>query len=226
MEIFSPWSPLYIYGLLYKYLMEAVGNKEFIHFAILGLPQSGKTHFIKIVRGEKYKKGQTSLNGEDVKQAVVRINGKTLIYEKGRDISGYRLQEYPKLIRESDIIYFFFRADFFMKDVRLKGINHDGAFSDKDINEYQSYRPIVISYLGSVIRDPNAKNKPIKIIASFRKKLENENDIKVLDTISKELSQTFSDDELKNCAYYLADIDDDHREWVTDYADELIFNQK
>jgi hypothetical protein len=99
-------------------------------------------------------------------------------------------------------------------------------FTEKDIKQYKTYREMVFAYFGSVIRDKNAQRKPIKIIASYRKNVKNIKESKVLAAIRNEFKSQFHDADFENCAFYIADIDDEHRDWVENNAKELIFNKK
>lgn len=219
-----PW--VYFCGKAYKSLVEIIGNKKFIKFAILGLPQSGKSHFICIVRHERYDPNdQTPFNGEHIEKKEVKLSGKTLVFERTRDINGLNLSQYPELIESADIVYFFFRADYFLNDADLYKMKKEG-FTETDIRECKTYREIVFRYFGSVIRDKNAKNKPIKIVASFRKGIKSITENTAKKSIKEYFTNKFQDADFENCAFYVADIDDSHKDWVENNARELIFNEK
>ena len=201
------------------YLRELFENKTSIFFAILGLPQSGKTHFMNIVRGEQYVKRQTRFEGEDVFEKRIQIEDKTLIYKRSRDISGHNLEEYPDLIKKADVIYFFFRADYYSKNSSLKNIK-EISLTDKE--KYGSYRDLVWGYLGSVLRDENAKRKRIFIVATFKKNIRFTSEMSVLSMIKDDACQQFKDVDLDNCLWYITDIDDNHRAEVIDHIKQLI----
>lgn len=224
-----PFWPNILYGQLYKKLLEAiVERRECINFAVLGVPQSGKTHFICIVRDEPYKK-ETPLNGDPLEEKCVVLNGKKLVYKRGWDINGLQVNQYPELIKKADVIYFFFRADYYLDNRKLRTIDNGESFSPQDLQNYKSYQELVQSYFGLVVRDENAKNKPIKVVASFRKYIGEENNInenQIILSIKDSFEHNLEDIDLSNCAFYLADIDDEHREWVKEHANELIFIKK
>ena len=201
------------------YLRELFENKTSIFFAILGLPQSGKTHFMNIVRGEQYVKRQTRFEGEDVFEKRIQIEDKTLIYKRSRDISGHNLEEYPDLIKKADVIYFFFRADYYSKNSSLKNMK-EISLTDKE--KYGSYRDLVWGYLGSVLRDENAKRKRIFIVATFKKNIRFTSEMSVLSMIKDDACQQFKDVDLDNCLWYITDIDDNHRAEVIDHIKQLI----
>ena len=219
---YTPW---YYYERAFKSLVEIIGNKRFIRFAILGVPNSGKTHFMRIVRNEPYDPNNQSLwQGDTIDKKEVQLAGKTLVFERTLDINGLNLTQYPELIERADIIYFFFRADCYLNDSTLDKLKKEG-FNENDIKQYKTYREIVFAYFGSVIRDKNAQGKPIKIIASYRKNVKNIKDSTVLSAIRKGFESKFHDVDFSNCAWFVADIDDSHRDWVVDNAKELIFNK-
>lgn len=226
-----PFWPNILYGQLYKKLLEAiVERKECINFAVLGVPKSGKTHFICIIRDEPYPKDKhTALWGDDLEEKCVMLNGKKLVYKKGKDINGLQVNQYPELIKKADVIYFFFRADCYLKNQKLRTIGNGKDFSPQDLQKYRSYQELVQSDFGLVVRDENAKNKPIKVVASFRKNIGEENNInenQIILSIKDSFEQSLKNIDLSNCAFYLADIDDEHREWVKEHANELIFIKK
>ncbi len=216
---------------VFKSLMEVISKREYINFAVLGLPQSGKTEFICTIRGEKNETDQTRYEGEKLSRKVVSIAGKTLVYEKGLDISGLNLSDYETLCQKADIIYFFFKADDFLLNRSLDDINkqsNEELFDEEVRKKAGDYQTLVGQYLGSVVMDKNAQNKPIKIIASFKDRLpvyyRRKNEVKIKNEIQKILNKQelpISD----NCLFYLADLQHD-KEWVENNAFELIFNQK
>lgn len=225
----NPFLPNIFYGRLYKKLLEAiVERKECINFAVLGVPQSGKTHFICIVRDEPYIKDKhTALHGYDLEEKCVMLNGKKLVYKKGKDINGAQVNQYPELIKKADVIYFFFRADYYLKNQKLRTIGKGKDFLPQDLQRYETYQDLVHSDFGLVVGDKNAKNKPVKIVASFRKNIGNdmsENRIKL--TIMDSMNQGIKNIDWSKIDIFLADIDDEHREWVKEHANELIFIKK
>lgn len=218
---YTPW---YYYEKAFKSLVEIVGNKKFIRFAILGVQNSGKTHFMRIVRKEPYDPDkQTPFTGDTIEKKEVKLNGKTLVFERTRDISGHNLSEYPELIARADIVYFFFRADSYLNDSSLANMKEEG-FTKEDIQTYKTYRQIVFGHFGSIIRDKNAKDKPIKIVATYRSRIKSINDNTLKSAIRNGFYSAFPDVDFSNCAWFVADIDDSHRDWVEDNAKELIFN--
>lgn len=180
---------------VFKSLMEVISKREYINFAVLGLPQSGKTEFICTIRGEKNETAQTRYEGDKLSRKVVSIAGKTLVYEKGLDINGLNLSDYETLCQKADIIYFFFKADDFLLNRSLDEINkqsNEELFDEKVRKEAGDYQTLVGQYLGSVVMDKNAQNKPIKIIASFKDQLpvyyRRKNEVKIKNEIQKILN--------------------------------------
>lgn len=219
---YTPW---YFYGKAFKSLAELIGNKRFIKFAILGLPQSGKTHFISIVRKEPFDSTkQTPWQGVTLERKSVELDGKTLVFERSHDINGLNLTQYAELIERSDIIYFFFRADYYLSNAGRDKMEKEG-FPEEEIKRFKTYREMVFAYFGSVIRDKNAKGKPIQIIASYRKEVKNIKDSTVTASIRNGFKSNFPDADFENCAFSIADIDDKHRDWVENKVKELIFNK-
>lgn len=206
---------------LLKKLIEFVSNKRYIRFAILGLPQSGKTHFINILRNEPYDPKQTSMNGETIQKKEIKVEDKTLVLKRTRDINGLNKSEYERLIRISDVIYFFFRADYFLHDKSLSDVD---CFPEEETKKYNGYRAITIADFGSIIQDKNAKKKPIIIVASFKKKIKEMKENVVIAVIKKAFEANITNADFHNCHWFVADIDDDHRGEVVDNTKELILN--
>ena len=219
-----------ISGRLYKGLMEAVGNRVYINFAVLGLPQSGKTEFICTIRGEENSLAMTRSEGEKVSKKKISIAGKTLIYEEGRDINGLRLDEYEDLCQRADVIYFFFKAHFFLQNKRLSEINEqseDEHYNDDVLKNAIDYQSLVGQYLGSVVNDRSAQKKPINIIASFKDQLPDANSKKKEIRILNEIATILKKQGLltENCKLFLTDLHHD-KSWIELNALELINKQK
>ena len=201
----------------YKILKDAY-EREVINFSVLGLPEAGKSEFIQNIRKEGPAE-QTRREGNTVSKKTIKIAGKILIYEEGRDISGTMLNEYPELCKKGDIIYFIFRSKDFLENSALP--------KDSCEDYIKTYQDQVVAYLGSVIGDKNAQKKPIQIIASFKDQLpkaySGKSDVFITNQIHKILKNKGLD-VTRNCKFYIADLRD--REWIERNALELIFNQK
>ena len=208
--------PTFFY--FYKILKDAY-EREVINFSVLGLPAAGKSEFIQNIRREGSSTEQTPHEGNTISKKTIEIAGKKLVYEEGRDINGLVLHEYPELCKKGDIIYFIFSSKDFLENSALP----------EDICEdnIKTYQDQVVAYLGSVIGDKHAKEKPIKIIASFKDQLpeaySGKSDVFITNQIHKILKNKGLDI-TRNCKLYIADLRD--REWIENNAFELIFNQK
>ncbi len=117
----------------------AMGEKESIppvngkKLAILGMDQSGKTHYFHFLQGKEYLNAQQTERDEIESFTYTKSDGTTIKIKKGIDIGGSQrfTYLYEELMNNSDCVIFmfdiskYFKDDEYRKDVhsRLEFIN-------------------------------------------------------------------------------------------------------